>query len=149
MEEGYKYSGEQGFKIPDNYFGEMEENVIRRLDLKEKISEQSDRRKLSFYYWPIAASIILGGFAWLTFKPGKGNSESFYQAIQSLDSSELNQYVYTAELEDEEFIYLIPETLVDSLYETEISGSPANIIQEADLEYLEEEYSALDLDTDI
>lgn len=149
MNEGYKYSGEQGFKIPDNYFAEMEENVIRRLDFKENKAEESDRRKLSFYYWPIAASIILGGFAWLTLTPGSGNNESFYQAIQSIDSSELNQFVYNAELEDEEFIYLIPETLVDSLYETEISGSTSNIIQEADLEYLEEEYSALDLDTDI
>lgn len=139
-----KIDSETGFTIPENYFRDLNGKILSQLDKNEQMNTIPDKRKLSFYYWPIAASIILGGFAFILFDTKETQTVSFKTELNNTDTSIINNYISSVELNDEEFEYYVPNTVIDSLYVVEIAEPVYDGITQEDLEDLEEEYSALE-----
>lgn len=139
-----KIDSDKGFTIPENYFRDLDGKILSQLDKNIQVKTIPDKRTLSFYYWPIAASLILGGFAFMLFNTKETHTVSFKTELNNTDTATINNYISSVELNDEEFEYYVPSTVIDSLYVAEFTEPVYEGITQEDLEDLEEEYSALE-----
>jgi|GEM_PF-6742662 len=135
-----------GFKVPENYFETLDGRILAALG-SEQTAKAAPRFRFSRAAWPIAASLILGSFAFLLFNPGSESNTGLSYSLQHLDSAELTEYTGNLELDEEEFEAYLPEQLVDSIYNTQIAE--ATYYEEDLLQDLESEYSILDEDNGI
>ncbi|NQW42905.1 MAG: hypothetical protein HQ463_05680 [Bacteroidetes bacterium] len=105
-----------GFRLPENYFEQLNTKVIKNL------YSENTHSKLSFWKkntkWLVAASIaLIAGLGILINSNTTGNSEV---SFASLSVEECNEYVNNEELTEEEFSEIISNEAVDSIYQMEI-----------------------------
>jgi hypothetical protein len=136
-----------GFKVPENYFETLDERVLTALRSETGKKPVPPRMRISSATWSIAASLILGGFAILLFRPGTESKINLSYGLQHIDSAELAEYTGSLELDEEEFEAFLPEQVVDSIYNAQIAEASA--YDEDLLQDIESEYSILDEDNDI
>lgn len=147
MEDLDKKYQSNGFRVPEDYFENLDERVFERLRTEQKPQLKVWKKTQT---WLAAASIALlfgiGGYFFFRNSPVPDQQISF----DSIDATELLAYENEAELNEEEFEEFIPAYTVDSLYEAEILSAASTGFSQEELTDLEEEFSALeDEETDI
>jgi hypothetical protein len=144
MKQMDNHKDNQGFKIPENYFENFEDNVMNRLQ-----KDHLNKKPIFFshkIFWPIAATILLAGLSIIFLNKESHVSDSKAIDFSSLDSTEINAYLSSLEISDAEFLDFVPETLVDSLYEAEITDYANVEFDPIQLQDLEDEFSILNDD---
>ncbi len=140
MEELDKRYKSNGFKVPDNYFNQLESGITEQLYPKKEKWRIYIGNAIS-----IAASItIVICIGILSYKSTQTQETEI--TFSDLDSMDIVNYTSSIDISDEEFEEIIPEQVIDSIYDAEIIHEQAsNKIPEEELLELEEEYNFLEI----
>jgi hypothetical protein len=141
FDKGYKNNG---FKVPDKYFENMESQLTDRLYPSTQKWKVYIGKAIS-----IAASIVvLISIGTLSYKSSQKQDTPI--SFSDLDSMEIVNYTSSIEITDDELEELVSEQAIDSIYKAEIQVEQVNNgLPAEDLSDLEEEYNYLDIDSDI
>jgi hypothetical protein len=131
------------FKVPDNYFEEVEDSVLNRLKKGPKTKVFFLFSK-GFRYSAIAAALSLFLYFNLQKKDTQIEKNTPEITFNNIDSIELENYLANVEISDEDLISVLPTNLVDSIYQEEIVEEQNNLYDEAIIEDIEEEFNLLD-----
>jgi hypothetical protein len=138
---------QEGFKVPENYFDNLESQVFRKINpLKAQPVLSVWKRKTT---WLAAASVaLIAGVTYISFNTQPPSDYGSDISFENIESSELLAYANDVDISDDEFEDFLPATAIDSIYNAEIVPQNQTTFDPADLQDLEEEYSPLDTDTD-
>jgi hypothetical protein len=110
------------FKVPDNYFAQLNEEIMNRLPEKEIVVPEPvslwDRAKP----WVYLAAMFVGLYVTINFllKTPEGDNPAENQAVvqQMLSGSpgNVDNYWSTAQITEEEFYQYLEEQLIDDSY---------------------------------
>jgi hypothetical protein len=141
FDKGYKNNG---FRVPDKYFENMETQLSERL--------YPSTQKWKVYIGKairIAASVVvIISIGTLSFKSSQKQDTPI--SFSDLDSMEVVNYTSSIDITDDELEELVSEQAIDSIYKAEIQLEQVNnVLPAEDISDLEEEYDFLDIDNDI
>jgi hypothetical protein len=130
-----------GFKVPENYFEQFDEQVLQQLPRKYKPGTLflPLMKKMS-----IAAALFLAsGIAVFLYQQNNQNALSIDNA--NIAEAEFQEFQSSIEINDDELSDVLSAQFIDSLYKVEIlSLSQSSDSKTNELESVEEEYSPLD-----
>lgn len=130
-----------GFKVPENYFEQLDERVLQQLQRTHKPGTLflPLMKKMS-----VAAAIFLAsGIAVFLYQQNKQNTLSIDNA--NIAETEYQEFQNNIEINDDELTEVLSNQFVDSLYKAEVlSVSKPSDTNTDELESVEEEYSPLD-----
>jgi hypothetical protein len=130
-----------GFKVPENYFEQLDERVLQQLPRTHKPGTLflPLMKKMS-----VAAAIFLAsGIAVFLYQQNKQNTLSIDNA--NIAETEYQEFQNNIEINDDELTEVLSNQFVDSLYKAEVlSVSKPSDTNTDELESVEEEYSPLD-----
>ncbi len=145
LDQRYK---KNGFKVPENYFEEFDDQLIERI----KLQQPEARPVFSVWKkkaWLAAASVaILSCITYIAYQ-GSGAQPNQEISFNNIDADELIAYENEVELSEDEFEEMIPAYTIDSLYQAEILPAADMEFSNEDIQDLEDEFSALDEETEI
>jgi len=141
FDKGYKNNG---FKVPNNYFENLETQLSERLYPSTQKWKVSINKAIS-----IAASVVvIISIGTLSFKSSQKQDTPI--SFSDLDSMEIVNYTSSIDITDDELEELVSEQAIDSIYKVEIQLEQVNnVLPAEDISDLEEEYVFLDIDSDI
>ena len=144
MEDFDKDYKNNGFKVPDNYFENMETQLTKQL--------YPSTQKWKIYIGKaisIAASVaVIISIGTLSYKSSQKQDTPV--SFSDLDSMEIVNYTSSIDITDDELEELVSEQAIDSIYKAEIQLEQVNnVLPAEDISDLEEEYNFLDIDSDI
>lgn len=131
----------RGFKVPDNYFEQLDDRVLQQLPRKHKHGTLvlPIMKKMS-----IAAALFLAsGLAVFLYQ--QNNKAPFSIDNASIAETEFQEFQNTLEISDDELTEVLSNQFIDSLYKAEVLSVSSTTEQKiTEFEEVEEEYSPLD-----
>lgn len=129
-----------GFKVPDKYFEKLESGLSDQLYPRKNKWQMYFGKAIS-----IAASVtIVICIGILSYKSTQTKEKEI--SFSDLDSMDIVNYTSSIDISDEELEDLVPEQVIDSLYQVEIIHEQvSNDIPEEEINDLEEEYDFLEI----
>lgn len=134
------------FTVPEGYFENFDNKVM------DKIYRNNARptMRVSYVKWLVAAGVALvAGIGVVLYNSGK--SSGINLADETVDSMELVAYANETDINEEEFVEMVDETAVDSIYREEVilKVNAVNYSESEQLESLQEEYTPLEDEIEI
>lgn len=134
------------FTVPEGYFENFDNKVM------DKIYRNNARpaMRVSYVKWLVAAGVALvAGIGVVLYNSGK--SSGINLADETVDSMELVAYANETDINEEEFVEMVDEAAVDSIYREEVilKVNAVNYSESEQLESLQEEYTPLEDEIEI
>ncbi|MES2617241.1 MAG: hypothetical protein V4613_05145 [Bacteroidota bacterium] len=134
------------FKVPEGYFESFDKEVMNKI----YHPKQSLGVWVNYKKWMVAAGVAMTiGLSALLYN--NSNDSDFNLASTDVDSLELANYTNDVDVSEDEFMDIVDEEAVDSLYREEIilKVNTVNYSETEQIELLDEEYSPLDDEIEI
>ncbi|MEA4918387.1 hypothetical protein SDC9_140548 [bioreactor metagenome] len=110
------------FKVPENYFAQLNEEIMNRLPEKEIVTPQPVSMWDKMKPWVYLAAMFIGLYFTVNYlkkSPGSGNpteNQMISQQMLSSSSVSTENYWSTVQITEEEFYQYLEEQLIDDSY---------------------------------
>lgn len=134
------------FTVPEGYFESFDKKVMDKI----YPPKQSLGVWVNYKKWLVAAGVALAISFSILLYHGSGET-NFDLASEDIDSLELATYTNDVDVSEDEFVDIVDEAGVDSLYKEEIiiKVNTVNYSETEQIELLDEEYSPLEDEIEI
>ena len=130
-----KITKEEVFYVPSNFLSQLENNILNKTVDKTKVEEKKTNL-IHWYYWPIAASILVGvGLLFLNLN----SNEVEYDYLSNVSNEEIYNYLEFESMNDQLYDEVIVNNVsIDYLDYLEFELEDSDIYDELDLSDLED-----------